>query len=95
MLVQNDSIRMHFAHRKYAHMLLLESGHSRFTSGIIKELFLTIIWSKYEELNSERYSDMLQNQLKPPIQKKNAMVFCPMVCACSMIMPNLIQPIIL
>jgi len=51
-------------------MLPLESVHSQFTSGIIKEFFLNIAWSKYKKLSSERYSDMLQSQLKPPFQRK-------------------------
>lgn len=70
MLVQNGSIRMHFDQRKYTYKLSLGRVHSQFTSGIIKEWFLNITGSKYKELSSERYSDMLQNQLKPPIQRK-------------------------
>ena len=70
MLVQNGSIRMHFGQRKYTHKLPLGRDHSWFTSGIIKEWFLNITWSKYKELSRERYSDVFQNQRKPPIQRK-------------------------
>jgi hypothetical protein len=93
MLVQNGSIRMHFGQRKYTYKLSLGRVHSQFTSGNIKEWFLNITWSKYKELSSETvicFRISLSHQFK-----KNAMVCCPLVCACIMIMPILIQPIIL
>lgn len=69
-LVQNGRMRMHFGQRKSTRKLPPGRDHSQFISGIIKEWCFNITWSKYKQLSSERYSDILQNQLEPPIWRK-------------------------